>query len=370
MANYLFVTWDGGGNVGPALEIAKELARRGNTVRFIGQAQQRAELERHGFEFAAFSAPGSWAATGKRGGLKNAVGFLQLLTGRRLGRDVVAEVAANPTDLVVVDCLLFGAIAVIARARVRHAVLVHSLFQAVDKNMFGGAPGMIARLSGLHPRTVWSNADAVVVATLEELDQHAAAQVDLTYAGPAIPSVTPSTLASATLTVLVSLSTTFVAGQAGVLQRILDAVAELPARVVVTSGPAISLEELRAPANAELHPYLPHVEVMRSASLVVGHGGHSTTMLALAHNLPLVILPINLAFDQALIGKILEAKGAGLTLPSSSTAAAIRDAVERMLAEGPHRAEAARLGAAIRATNGVGTAADALQALVPSIVAG
>ncbi len=370
MAHILFVTWDGGGNVGPAVEIAKELARRGDTVRFLGQSQQRESLERHGFGFAAFTAPGSWAATGKRGGLKNAVGFLQLLTGRGLGRDVVADAAATPTDLIVVDCILFGAIDVIAKAGLRHAVFVHSLFEAVDKKISGGAPGAVARLAGLHPRTAWAGADAVLVATLEELDQHMHAPVALSYTGPALPPSSPSTLSAANPTVLLSLSTTYVAGQVNVLQKILDAVADLPARFIVTTGPAISSRDLHAPANAELHDYLPHADVMETASLVVGHGGHSTTMLALAHNLPLVVVPVNLVFDQVIIGFVVQNRGAGLTLPSSSPVSALHDAIARMLADGPHRAEAARLGAAIRATDGVNTAADLLESLVPTAVAG
>ncbi|MEO6942383.1 MAG: glycosyltransferase, partial [Terrimesophilobacter sp.] len=363
---------------GPAVAIAKELARRGDTVRFIGQSQQREALEDHGFGFAEFSAPGSWTATGKRGGVKNAIGFLRLLTGRRLGRDIVANVKASPTDLVVVDCLLFGALDVVAKAGLRHAVLVHSLVEAIHRNISGGAPGVVARLAGLHPRTAWADADAVLVATLEELDQHEGAKVALRYTGPALSvssptrmsTATSTAMSTATPTVLVSLSTTYVAGQVDVLQKILDAVAGLPARFIVTTGPAMSPKELRSPANAELHDYLPHSDVMTSASLVVGHGGHSTTMLALAHNLPLVVVPINLVFDQVIIGTVIQNRGAGLTIPSSSSVAALRDAIDRMLADGPHRTEAARLGAAIRATDGVNTAADLLESLVPTTVTG
>jgi UDP:flavonoid glycosyltransferase YjiC (YdhE family) len=50
VATYLFVTWDGGGNVPPAVAIAAELRRRGHAVRFVGHASQRAALEAHGFE--------------------------------------------------------------------------------------------------------------------------------------------------------------------------------------------------------------------------------------------------------------------------------------------------------------------------------
>ena len=40
MSNILFVTWDGGGNVPPALGIAAELQQRGHRVRVIGHPVQ------------------------------------------------------------------------------------------------------------------------------------------------------------------------------------------------------------------------------------------------------------------------------------------------------------------------------------------
>ena len=40
MPEILFVTWDGGGNVPPALCIATELATRGHRVRFLGHLDQ------------------------------------------------------------------------------------------------------------------------------------------------------------------------------------------------------------------------------------------------------------------------------------------------------------------------------------------
>jgi hypothetical protein len=36
MGDILFVTWDGGGNVPPAIGIACELQRRGESVRVLG----------------------------------------------------------------------------------------------------------------------------------------------------------------------------------------------------------------------------------------------------------------------------------------------------------------------------------------------
>ena len=367
MSRILFVTWDGGGNVGPAVLIAAELQRRGDSVRFLGQPQQREALEGAGFAFTGYSTPHLWRATGRRGALKNAVGFLGLLVGRSLGRDLLAEVAERPVDLVVIDCLLFGALDAAARAGLRYAVLVHSLYAAIDRTMAAGAPGAVARLAGLPPRELWAGGAPVVVTTLEGLDPgRDTPGIRLDYTGPVIAALESSRGSAAAQagqpSILVSLSTTFIAGQSRVLQKILDAAADLPVHVIVTTGPAVDPSELRAPANAEVHAFLPHAEVMPRVSFVVGHGGHSTTMLALAHDLPLVILPMNLLFDQPIISEVVQKAGAGVTLKSGSSVADIRAAIEGMLAPGPYRSEAARLGAEIRATGGPVAAADLLQA--------
>ena len=365
MSDVLFVTWDGGGNVSPAVEIAKELQRRGHRVRFLGQSQQRESLEHAGFGFSAYSKPGPWTATGKRGQLKNAVGFLSLITGRSLGRDLAAEVRGVPTDLVVIDCLLFGAMDVATREGIPYAVLVHSLYEAIDEKMAGGAPGGVARLRGLNPRKLWAGADLVVVATLEELDRTPSrAESKLHYTGPALPELARRATKPASPRILVSLSTTYVPGQAEVIQKVLDALAELPVSVVVTTGPAVDEGMLHAPANAELHDYVLHTDVMPTTSLVIGHGGHSTTMLALAHDLPLLVIPMNLVFDQVLIGQAVTRSGAGLTIPSQSSADEISAEVQRMLADDTFRTQAARLGEAIRAEHGTQTAAKLLLALI------
>lgn len=366
MSRILFVTWDGGGNVTPAVEIGRELLRRGNEIRFLGQHQQRESLEQAGFGFSAYRSPGPWTATGRRGSLATKVGFLRLLVGRSLGRDLVAEVGRHPADLVVIDCLLYGALDAASRGGIRHVVFVHSLFAAVEDKMAGGAAGAVARIVGLNPWTVWSKAAAIVAVTLSELDLPTKKPLTITYTGPVLPAVDVDADSRRTVppTILVSLSTTYIAGQTAVLQNILDAVAGLPVRALVTTGPAVEPGDLRPPANAEVHRFVPHAQLMPSASLVVGHGGHSTTVLALAHDLPLVVLPMNPAFDQPLIGQRIRDLGAGATLPSSSSPAQIRAVIDDVLADESCRDQAARLGAAIRATRGRESAADLLESLI------
>jgi UDP:flavonoid glycosyltransferase YjiC (YdhE family) len=55
MANILFVTWDGGGNLPPAIGIAAELQRRGDAVRFLGHEQQRNVIEKAWLRFEPYS---------------------------------------------------------------------------------------------------------------------------------------------------------------------------------------------------------------------------------------------------------------------------------------------------------------------------
>ena len=99
------------------------------------------------------------------------------------------------------------------------------------------------------------------------------------------------------------------------LQDALDACAGLTARVVVTTGPHVDPASLRVPAGVEVHRFVPHDELMPRASVVVGHGGHGTTMRALAHDAPVVVLPMDPRSDHLMVGRSLERAGAGRVVP-------------------------------------------------------
>jgi UDP:flavonoid glycosyltransferase YjiC (YdhE family) len=105
MAEIVFVTWDGGGNVPPAVGIATELRRRGHGVRFVGHATQRAALEDAGLEVEPTLHARPFAASDPQSPLA----LLRMFANRGLGRDALAALDRRPADLVVVDCLLFGA---------------------------------------------------------------------------------------------------------------------------------------------------------------------------------------------------------------------------------------------------------------------
>lgn len=222
--------------------------------------------------------------------------------------------------------------------------------------------GQLARLKGRRPVHLWQGADLTVVTTLRELEPGAGSD-----AGPGVRHTGvvwqgtphPSRPRSEPL-VLVSLSTTDFPGQVAALQAILDGLASLPVHVVVTTGPAVSPAVLRAPENAEVRQFVPHAELMPEASLVVTHGGHATAMLALAHDVPLLVMPMHPMLDQPMIGKSLQARGAARMLSKKASPDLIGATARRLLNDGSYRRSAARIGARIRERDGAAVAVDTL----------
>jgi UDP:flavonoid glycosyltransferase YjiC (YdhE family) len=369
MNSMLFVTWDGGGNVPPALGIAAELRRRGNSARFLGHPSQRAAIEAAGFAAEEFRHAKPWSVLDAKSGMKAPLAYAGVFTDRGMGDDLVASVKREPADRVIVDGLLVGALQGARRAGIPYTVLVHTLYGVMDGTLNHGPLALIARAHGINPATLYRAADRILAVTLEELD---GPHEGVDYAGPIVPRVAARDTAMGDLpgdgdpasapVVLVSLSTTYIAGQREALQRILDALAPLPVRVIVTTGPAVDPGDLRLPENAEAHRYVPHDQLMPAASVVITHGGHATTMLALAHDLPLLVMPMNPVFDQPVIGRLIAERGAGLTVGKKASEPEIRGAVERLLAEpSPYREVAARLGTRVRARDGAARAADLIE---------
>lgn len=359
MSSILFITWDGGGNVPPLLGIAAELKARGHLVRVMGHAQQADFVAGAGLRFVPFTTARAFTCGGKNGPLD----YLGVFGDRAMGRDVLEELKEHPADLVVVDCMLFGPIEALAASGTPYVLLEHTYAEFFTRKWMRGPMGTGLRIKRFRTRELVRRARLRVVATLPQLDPASARPVpaNVGYCGPVV-SGTPATPIAPT--VLVSLSTVNFPGMQVCLQNVLDALGTLPVRGIVTTGPVIDPADLHAPANVELHRYVPHNQLMPQASVVVGHGGHATTMLALSHDLPLLVLPMHPMLDQKMVGTSLVDAGAGRLLTKRATPAALAAAMAALLDDGPHRAAAARLGAAIRARSGAATGADLIDGLL------
>ena len=167
--------------------------------------------------------------------------------------------------------------------------------------------------------------------------------------------------AGATPLVLVSLSTSE-QGQADLLQRCADAVAQMPVNAIVTTGPAIDPASVKAGANTQVVRYTPHAEIISSASLVITHAGFGTTMAALGRGVPLLCTPMGR--DQYFNAGRVQDLGAGRMLMPDSDSDAIAQAATDVLMDGRFTDGAKRMAVAIGGYGGAAQGADALEAVV------
>ncbi len=119
---------------------------------------------------------------------------------------------------------------------------------------------------------------------------------------------------------------------------------------------------------------MPQDGVLRRAAAVVTHGGLGSTLGALAHGVPLVVLPL-FSLDQWYNAAAVARAGAGVALdterhsrravdlPDAVTLAALRPAVEYVLADPAPRRAAQAIAAEIRALPPVEEAVPALEAI-------
>jgi UDP:flavonoid glycosyltransferase YjiC (YdhE family) len=94
--------------------------------------------------------------------------------------------------------------------------------------------------------------------------------------------------------------------------RAKNAVAGPAARVLLTVGRAADVELPGAPANVHIEAWVPQVDVLPGANVVVAPGGSGTTFGALAAGVPLVLVP--LFADQLVNAARVAASGAALVV--------------------------------------------------------
>ena len=150
-------------------------------------------------------------------------------------------------------------------------------------------------------------------------------------------------------------------GQLALIQRVCDAIADQAVDAILTLGPALSAEAIRVPRNIETSPYADHDRLLPRCAAVVTHGGLGTTLRALAHGKPLLLLP--LGRDQEFnAGRVAEF-GAGICLPVEASPDEIASALVELLARPQFREAAADAAAAIAADRPDETAIEALLSL-------
>lgn len=366
-----FISADGGGNVPPTLAIAGELARRGHRVAVAGVRTRPGDRKPEGIAEVSLPALADLDVARTPGRLGLAPAATRMTVGAAVARDVRAVLAGHRSDVVVVDGVMLSSIREALRSGIPTAVLFHSLGQFWNDGMNNGPVNALLRPFGLAPRALLDRADALLLPTDRELDPAGRSSSGLAFdwLGTTERGLPPErrTPGEPAL-VLVSLSTAWLKIQGDVYRRIIAALGQLdrgesPVRAIVTTGGVQLDGELSPLPNVEVRGRSSHAEILPRADLVIGHGGHSTTLRALAHGVPLLVLPVNPMSDQPMISKVVESAGVGRRLSRNASPEAIRDAVRTILADRDIRAAAARTGERLRGQRGAEAGADRIEAI-------
>lgn len=370
MARVVFVTPFAGGNVPPTIAIASALAARKHEVQVLGHPQIEEAAVGAGLRFLPFSQARGWSPIVDRPGTASMLSWLRLASDRGIARDLAVELERTPADLVVVDCMVPVALRPARRSGARVVLLLHAFSGYWGRQWRLSSPmGAWQGLTGVHPRR--TPADLAVVTTAPDLDvvdasaipAERVAQTGPVIAGPGTPQRRgPSDPA---WDVLVSFSTISYPEQEAALQRTLDAIAMLPVSAVATLASSVAPRSLRFPPNVERRPFVPHTELLPQVRLLVGHGGHGTTMTALAHGVPVLVIAMSSHADQPLVGEAVARAGAGLALPRRASTEQVRRAVNRILADPVFHTKAEWAARSWRDGHGAASAARAISTLVP-----
>ncbi|MFD2467849.1 glycosyltransferase [Amycolatopsis silviterrae] len=372
MTRFLFLTWPGAGNQVPAIGVAAALREAGHQVTFAGYAAQRERFASFPFRVLP-AAQRRWPAQPPRDWMPVLADAVWAC--REHLDDLGQLLVDEPVDMLVVDCLMFGALAAAERAGIPTAVLVHSCPSALlpptgpwEQSLLPAVNKVRAAGGRAHLQRLWEawSPFRTLCTSVSELDPLAGRlPAGFTFVGPVDEPCEPSgwtppwPVDDPRPLIVASFSTGPAWDQTTRVQRTLDALDDGSHRVLVNAG-MVDLRRVRVPGDAAVVPFIPHAEVLPDAAAVVTHAGHGTVAAAMRHAVPVVALP-NQAADQPALAAHLAERGAGIALDGERASPAdIRAAVGKVLGDNGYRDAAAVIAAAIAAAPGAAGAASLL----------
>ena len=202
--------------------------------------------------------------------------MIPALFGQDTRDEILAEIKNFAPDAAVVDCMIGAGLEVTDMLDLPRAVLIHILY-----SMFTDKWG--SRATRKVNATYLDHAGQVLVLVPPGFDTTSRLPPNTSNVGP-ITDPNPGPSLSARMTellaepgnpwVLLSLGTTL-QDQATALPRILEAVARLPIRVLLTLGDVLPPGAIDAPPNVTVCGFIPHRLLMPHIAAVVSHGGLS-----------------------------------------------------------------------------------------------
>jgi UDP:flavonoid glycosyltransferase YjiC (YdhE family) len=377
---FLLVSHDAGGTVPPMLAIAEALVGRGHRVTMLGQPSIERRATDAGCAFLPFRSLPDYERNRPLEEQLELV--LAVMTGSDPGDDLLAAVDDERADVAVLDCNLAGAAAAAESRGLPSMILLHSMYKTYVDVWFGElwpffAPAVNATRSryGLDPCASWTEIferHHRLGAAVPELFDAPVASVppNMRHAGFLVPK-TPGSVTDVGFAlddrraVLVGLSTTDL-HQDRLLQTILDALAGVDARGLVTTAGQVDTRRLDVPANVVVRDYVPHHLALPHVDAVVTHAGLGTIAAALHHGLPILCTPISR--DQPLNSARVVELGAGVSIAAAdATSEEVRAGLVAVLGDPQYRDAATRIARASAAAGGAaGVALDLERMLAAS----
>lgn len=347
---FLIASWDGGGNTPAAYNLGTRLVQLGHEVRLMGWDTMAPRAAAAGVKFGTYPSVSHWPD-----GLAQDDAIDELLKPALLGRatrdDIIAEAKDFLPDAMVVDCMLGAGFDAARMLGLPAAVLVHVLYSPFR---YQWASSIMER--DMAP--ILDGAAATLALVPPGFDAPCLLPANTTYVGPITAPHNGEHLDSGDAAllampgdpwVLLSLSSTL-QRQDVALPAILDAVATLPVRVLLTLGGVLPTSAIDAPANVKVRGFLPHHLVLPEMSAVICHGGLSTITGALAAGVPLVCIPQGR--EQPINAERVAATGVGRVLATDAPAAEIGATVMELLGDAVARREALRFAGVIAQLGG------------------
>jgi len=384
----LFTSLPGSGHFHPLVPVAQALQQAGHEVAFAASESLRKPVESGGFRF--FRTGGEWPVPQDVGAMAGIAEALMRMPpearsehmanvfvdrfARHMVPELVSLVSGWRPDLFVRDSMEFGAAIVGEHLGIPHASIQVGAARPQDYEH----PMMVSRLDELRA-TVGLPPDPKLQSLYRYLHL---CFVTPHYLGGALPPTAhyfqpapfdqsgderlPDWAArlgtSGRPVVYVTLGTVFNKA-VGVMRTLVEGVREEPVELVVTVGRDLDPAALGPqPAHVHVERYIPQTLLFPKVDLAILHGGYNSTTSALAHGLPLVLVPI--AADQPMNAERCRELGvARVVVPLSMTPESIREAVRDVLRTPSYRENARRFQQEARALPGLPRAVALLEKL-------
>lgn len=401
-SDLLLTTWQGGGNVGPELGLARRLVAAGHRVRVLSEPTVEPEARAAGCSFTRWpTAPSIGAidrdtAVIKDWHVRNPIGLARRMgddvlfgPAGRFAHDVLTTLERHPANAMLADVMQFGALIGAERSGLPTIGLLPSIYVRPTRGhpaMGSGwlpARGPLGRVRdrvvpsffnrllrlglprlnavraelGLPPLVdvldLWDHCARVLVMTSPSFDPPPERlPANVRYVGPVTDDPawaepwTPPWPIDERPFVLVAMSSTYQA-QDALLRRIVAALDDQPLHALVTRGPGLRPDEVTGTSNVAVADSAPHADLLPRAAAIVTHAGHGSTIKALAAGVPMVCLPHGR--DQSDNTARVVAAGAGVRLSRRAGTDTIRSALWTVIREPSYRRQAERLAAAFAA---------------------